>query len=144
MVEIIVAVVSAFAGAALSWGYQEFIAKRTMAQERFQKLYAPFEKMVLLRTHGAHNFSSLEPALREDFIRLLLNNYEYADSVLKLLIVQFKWCLDSEIKDDGDKTFYLIERHVSEGFNKLSRKLFLEPFKVSVSKKALRDWDKLP
>ena len=142
--EIIVAVISALAGSILTWGYQEYTAKRKMLKERFDKLYAPFEKMVLLRKQGAHSFSDLDTELQKDLIHLLFDNYEYADTVLKVLVVQFKMCLDGKQKEDSDKNFFLIEHQVSQGFNKLSRKLYLEPFRASASKEALKKWDKLP
>lgn len=45
---------------------QYFLEKRTRLKERFEKLYAPFDKMIWLQTKGAFSFSDLAPELQHE------------------------------------------------------------------------------
>lgn len=123
---------------------QYFLEKRTRLKERFEKLYAPFDKMIWLQTKGAFSFSDLAPELQHDFIKLLFTNYEYADSKLKTLLMHFKWAYDSEDFEESDKFFFLIEKRISETYNVFSKKLFLEPFCMKKVSKTLKEFKKLP
>ena len=121
--------------------------KYTRKSERFEKLYAPFVKMVWLHTHGAFQFSDLAPDLQRQFFELLFNNYEYADSELKELLLRFKWVYDvSAAKDieEADKCFFLIEQRISLVFNVLCRKLFFEPYSIKHADRIAKKWDNLP
>lgn len=123
---------------------QYFSEKRTRLKERFEKLYAPFEKMIWLQTKGAFCFSNLSLKLQLDFVELLFGNYECADLELKTLLMQFKWAYDSKDFKESDKFFFLIEKHMSETYNVFSKKLFLEPFCMKKVNKTLKEFKKLP
>ena len=99
--------------------------KYTRKSERFEKLYAPFVKMVWLHTHGAFQFSDLAPDLQR----------------------RFKWVYDvSAAKDieEADKCFFLIEQRISLVFNVLCRKLFFEPYSIKHADRIAKKWDNLP
>ncbi len=124
-----------------------FVAKREQKSERFAKLYAPFEKMLWLHTHGAFRFSELDPVLQRQFFELLFNNYEYADSELKELLLRFKWLYDTPTAKDteeANKCFFMIEQRISLIFNVLSKQLFLEPYSIKHADKITKRWNKLP
>jgi hypothetical protein len=125
---------------------KQFSEKRTRMLERFEKLYAPFEKMILIHTYGAFSFSALDAELQNQFVSLLYNNYEYADSELKELIMRFKWTYPPAQPDpqESDKYFFLIERRISDVFNIFSKRLFLDSYCIKHADKVTKDWDALP
>ena len=103
--------------------------------------------MVWLHTHGAFQFSDLAPDLQRQFFELLFNNYEYADSELKELLLRFKWVYDVPAAKDieeADKCFLLIEQRISLVFDVLCKKLFLEPYSIKHADRITKKWDKLP
>lgn len=142
---IAVCIVTAVLSYFLGLFQHSFMAKREKNAERFEKLYAPFEKMLWLHTHGAFHFSDLDPQLQREFFELLFNNYEYADSELKELLMRFKWAYDTpgSDTDDANKCFFLIEKRIDSIFNVLSKKLFLEPYSFKHSKNVSKMWDDL-
>lgn len=143
--ELIICIITASLGYVAGRRHQLFLEKRSMLRERFEKLYAPFEKMIWIHTHGAFNFSELEPSLQKMFFELLFNNYEYADSELKELLMRFKWTYDTPIadKEAADKHFFMIENRISQIFGILSKKLFLEPYCIKYANKVSKEWDRL-
>lgn len=144
-IDLIVCIITALLGYAAGRQHQLFSEKRTRLQERFEKLYAPFEKMLWLHTHGAFNFSELEPDLQRKFFELLFNNYEYADSELKELLMRFKWTYDNPCADmaEADKHFFMIEKRISDVFNALSKRLFLDPYTIKHANTVTKNWNKL-
>lgn len=144
---IVICVITALLSYAFGLFQHRFIAKREKQSERFEKLYAPFEKMIWLHTHGAFQFSELDPNLQRQFFELLFNNYEYADSELKELLLRFKWVYDTPAAkdtEDTDKCFFMIEQRISLVFNVLCKELFLEPYSTKHADKITKKWDKLP
>ncbi len=147
IIELTISIVSLAFGYFTSRFLETHSEKYTRKSERFEKLYAPFEKMIWLHTHGAFQFSDLDPALQRQFFELLFNNYEYADSELKELLLRFKWVYDIPAAKDieeADKCFFMIEQRISLVFNILSKELFLEPYSIKHAEKIAKRWDKLP
>ena len=147
VIELIISMTSLIIGYFISRLLERHSEKYTRKSERFEKLYAPFEKMVWLHTHGAFQFSDLAPDLQRQFFELLFNNYEYADSELKELLLRFKWVYDTpsaKDTDEADKCFFLIEQRISLIFNVLCKELFLEPYSIKHADKITKQWDKLP
>ena len=75
------------------------------------------------------------------------DNYEYADSELKELLLRFKWVYDTPAAkdtEDTDKCFFMIEQRISLVFNVLCKELFLEPYSIKHADKITKKWDKLP
>lgn len=143
MKEIIVAIVSLLVGYFVSKLQSRYTERRQRIQERFEKLYAPFEKLIWCETHGAFEFSNLDPKLQKQFMDLLFNNYEYADSMLKELLMRFKWTYDNldMCKEEADEHFFMIENRITKVFNVLSKKLFLDPAYMRYSKKNNKEWN---
>ncbi len=143
MLPLFTSIISLVIGYFFSKFQQHYSEKRTRISERFEKLYAPFEKMIWLRTKGTFCFSDLDPQLQQDFIELLFNNYEYADSKLKILLMHFKWSYDSKDFQGSNDNFFLIMKQISAAFNLLSKKLFLEPFSLKEVNTVLKDLEDL-
>lgn len=145
--EIVICIISLTAGYFIS-RLQEYRSKKYMRiEERFQKLYAPFEKMIWFHTHGAFLFSDFDMSMQKQFFDLLFNNYEYADSELKELLLRFKWVYDtpsSKDVDESNKCFFLIAQHISSVFNIFCKKLFLDPYSLKYADKVSKEWDRLP
>jgi len=80
VIELTISIISLIAGYITSQLLERHSEKYTRKSERFEKLYAPFEKMIWLHKNGAFQFSDLAPDLQRQFFELLYNNYEYADS----------------------------------------------------------------
>ncbi|MCM1326932.1 MAG: hypothetical protein NC094_09065 [Bacteroidales bacterium] len=145
--EITIAIISLVVGYFISRIQEILSEKHTRKEERFQKLYAPFVKMIWLHTHGAFQFSELDPSLQRQFFELLFNNYEYADSELKALLLQFKWTYDTPSAEDvadADRHFFLIEERITTVFNVLCKDLFLEPYSIKHADKIAKQLEKLP
>ncbi|UWO83159.1 hypothetical protein NQ487_20025 [Hungatella hathewayi] len=145
MKELVISIISLVIGYFISKFLQRYTEKRARTIERFEKLYSPFEKMIWINTHGAFNFSDLEPELQKQFFELLFNNYEYADAELKELLMRFKWeydCPGGNI-EDANKFFFMIECRISVVFNVLSKKLFLEPYNIKYASKIIKKFDKI-
>lgn len=144
---IIVCIIAALLSYIFGLFQHRFVEKREQKSRRFEKLYAPFEKMIWLRTYGAFQFSELDPSLQRQFFELLFNNYEYADSELKELLLRFKWVYDTPGAKDieaANKYFFMIEQRISLVFNVLCKELFLEPYSIKHADKVSKKWDKLP
>ena len=96
-------------------------------------------------TLGAFHFSKLDPDLQRKFFELLFNNYEYADSELKELLMRFKWTYDTPGADmeEADRHFFIIENRISQIFGMLSKKLFLEPYSIKHAGNITEEWDRL-
>lgn len=144
ILELTISIVSLIAGYIINLIQTNHSEKRTRKSERFEKLYAPFEKMIWLHTHGAFHFSELEPSLQRQFFELLFNNYEYADSELKELLLRFKWLYDTPAAKDveeADKCFFLIEQRIWAVFNALCKKLFYEPYCIKHADKISKKWE---
>ncbi len=144
-IELVVSIISLIVGYFFSRLQERHSEKYTRKSERFEKLYAPFEKMIWLHTHGAFQFSDLDSGLQRQFFELLFNNYEYADSELKELLLRFKWVYDTPAAKDieeTDKCFFMIEQRISLVFNVLCRELFLEPYSIKHADKIAKRWDK--
>ena len=144
-VELIICFITALLGYVAGRRHQLFLEKRAMLHDRFEKLYAPFEKMIWIHTQGAFHFSKLDPDLQRKFFELLFNNYEYADSELKELLMRFKWTYDTPGADmeEADRHFFMIENRISQIFGMLSKKLFLEPYSIKHAGKITEEWDRL-
>ncbi len=139
--ELIAGAVTTILGYIFGRWHHLFLERRSRTLDRFEKLYAPFEKMIWIQTHGAFRFSDLDSKLQRQFFELLFNNYEYASSELKELLYCFKSSYDSIPEfgvEDSDRIFFEIENNISEGFNALSKTLFLEPYCLKKSKKVLK------
>jgi len=145
IIELTISIISLAIGYFTSRLLETHSEKYTRKSERFEKLYAPFEKMIWLHTHGAFQFSDLDPDLQRQFFELLFNNYEFADSELKELLLCFKWVYDTPAAKDieeADKCFFMIEQRISLVFNVLSKELFLEPYSIKHAEKIAKRWDK--
>ena len=146
IIEFTISIVSLIAGYFTSRLLEHHSQKYTRKSERFEKLYAPFEKMIWLHTHGAFQFSDLAPDLQRQFFELLYSNYEYADSELKELLLRFKWVYDTPSAKDteeADKCFFMIEQRMWLVFNALSKDLFLEPYSIKHADRIAKEMDKL-
>lgn len=146
VIELAISIISLIIGYFISRLLERHSEKYTRKSERFEKLYAPFEKMVWLHTHGAFQFSDLDPALQRQFFELLFKHYEYADSKLKELLLRFKWVYDipaAKDTEEADKCFFMIQQHISLVFNALCRDLFLEPYPIKHADKITEKCDKL-
>lgn len=147
IIELIISIISLTIGYFTSRILEAHSEKYTCKSKRFEKLYAPFVKMIWLHTHGAFQFSELNIVLQRQFFELLFNNYEYADSELKELLLRFKWVYDTPAANDieeANKCFFMIEQRISLVFNVLSKELFLEPYSIKHADKISKRWDKLP
>lgn len=145
--ELLICILSLIGGYIFRRFQERYTERHTQKTERFKKLYAPFEKMIWLHTQGAFQFSDLEPLLQRQFFELLFNNYEYADSELKELLLRFKWVYDTPLvkdADEADKCFFLIEQRIDTVFNVLSKELFLEPYSIKYAERISKKWNKLP
>ena len=141
-----VALITTVLGYAVGRWHQLFLERRSMLNLRFNNLYAPFEKLIWLHTHGAFLFTDLDENLQRDFFNLLFSNYEYADAKLKELLLRFKWAYDTPgaAPEEANKYFFMIEKQISAMFNYLSKKLFLEPYNFrKYSEKVSAEWDGL-
>ena len=146
VIELTISIISLIAGYITSQLLERHSEKYTRKSERFDKLYAPFEKMVWLHTHGAFQFSELDPVLQRQFFELLFNNYEYADSELKELLLRFKWVYDTPAAKDteeADKCFFMFEQRMWLVYNVLCKDLFLEPYSIKHADKITKKWNKL-
>ena len=140
-------IISLVFGGLVSLFIQRKTEKFTRKEERFRNLYAPFQKMIWIQTHGAFEFFDLEPSLQRQFFELLFNNYEYADGELKELLLRFKWVYDTPSSKDGkdsNKCFFLIQQRIDTVFNSLCRSMFLEPYSIKHADKISKKWEKLP
>lgn len=145
IIELTISIISLIIGYFSSRLLERHSEKYTRKSERFEKLYAPFVKMVWLHTHGAFQFSDLTPDLQRQFFELLFSNYEYADSELKELLLRFKWVYDVPAAKDieeTDKCFLLIEQRISLVFDVLCKKLFLEPYSIKHADRISKKMDK--
>lgn len=130
---ILVSIITAILGYITGRKHQLFLEKRSRLMERYQNLYAPFEKLYLKVCTGAFYFTDLPIDIQEQFLSILYNNYEYTDSKLKNLIYEFR-CnyygndIDIEV---ANLKFYEIASQISSQFHKLGNKLYFEGYKLN-------------
>ncbi|MHB9945239.1 hypothetical protein CF095_07515 [Clostridium botulinum] len=119
--------------------HERFKEKRSKLNLAFNKLYNPFQKLIMKEIHGAFIFSDLNTDLKNKIYNILLDNYEFADSKLKVLIIEFKWNYDDYIqnncpkltdKSDLNQIFHKLSLHMSFYYNKLCSKLYYPKFKI--------------
>lgn len=125
----IICVLTALLGYGAGRWHQLFLEKRNIISIRFQNLYAPFEKEYLKAGPGAFYFTDLSDEKQKFFQNILIDNYEYTDSALKTLIYEFRCAIFSGDTNDINRTFFEIATSIDKTFDKISKKLFLEPHK---------------
>lgn len=130
---ILVSIITSILGYIVGRKHQLFIEKRTRLNERYQKLYCPFEKQYLKTCTGAFHFCDLPNEEQELFLTILYDNYEYTDSKLKNLIYEFNSSYRGNNIDieATNLKFHEIACHISDEFDKIGKKLFFEPHNIN-------------
>lgn len=127
--DIIICILTALLSYFIGRCHQLFIEKRNTIAIHFQKLYSPFEKEYLRNGPGAFCFTDLSKESQQNFLDILIDNYEYTDSDLKTLIYEFRCAIAFENADAANHIFFKIASSIDNSFNQIGKKLFLKPHK---------------
>jgi len=135
-IDLTLVLVTLFLGYFLGRLQERTQSKQSTLLERYNNLYWKFEHLFLSKTKGAFSFSELETNLQDDFFKVLIDGYCYADSELKTLITEFRWLYIDKISNELDDKFIEIARHMSDIEIELSKKLNMDtPSYLKESKK---------
>ena len=138
-ISIIIPIVTAILGYILGNLHEHHKEKRSKLNLSFEKLYNPFQILIMKNTYGAFLFSDLDQDIQKSFYDLLISEYMFADELLKLKIVEFKWIYDDYIfnnrpilthEDDLNLKFYEITTHMLDEYNTLCSKIYFPKIKL--------------
>lgn len=139
VISIIVPIITAILGYIFGILRESYKEKRSKLNLRFEKLYNPFQTLIMKNTHGAFIFSDLNQDLQKMFYDLLIDQYMFADKLLKSKIMEFRWIYDDYtlnnrpiINPDSNLNikFYEISVHIFEEYNNLCSKLYFPKIKM--------------
>ena len=126
---VLISIISALIGYLFSrWG-ERAKTKRTIAKERFDKLYNPFVALVIKRHRlRAYDFMDLSEETREEFLVFLCENVTHADMILYDIIIEFIMVygveMDEEECDRVNQLYQRIDRFISAEWNQMRNYLY--------------------
>ena len=128
-VSVLISILSALVGYLFSrWG-ERAKTKRTIAKERFDKLYNPFVALVIQKRRlRACDFMDLSEETREEILIFLCENVTHADMILYDIIMEFIMVyeveMDEEACDRVNQLYQRIDRFISAEWNRMRNYLY--------------------